>query len=224
MPVHGVLELSALVSSSCGNNNSTKHWTLLSNFQFAGFLLMFFCFADYTDGNCTEFDVRLTYRERNNATGNIEVCRNNEWQSASACSGNFGTQEVAVACRALGFDDFDRTLLTPTIIPPVETITGPVFNGNLPCDGNERDLTVCAGNAKRRKRLICEDNPTANTRVECLGKLRSEYTLCYIFGEELYCAKYNSSPCKLGCVCVCGGGGVDPFFLYYALKKKPCNK
>ena len=27
MPVHGDLELSALISSSYGSNNSTKHWT-----------------------------------------------------------------------------------------------------------------------------------------------------------------------------------------------------
>lgn len=130
--------------------------------------------ADLPAGNCADFDVRLVYRERGNSTGNLEICFNNLWQSLCGLQGNiFAT--ATVACRALGFNEFDNTEREHTLASPVVVVGGPIFTDELLCDGFEQNLTECQLD-RRRKRGI---NPGAggscthlnDLRVQCLGKL-----------------------------------------------------
>ena len=51
--------------------------------------------------NCTEGDVRLTYRV-SNSIGQVEVCVGNTWNAVCRDNG-WGEQEADVVCRQLGF-------------------------------------------------------------------------------------------------------------------------
>lgn len=80
-------------------------------------------------------------------------------------NGSFGQQVIEVACRALGFNEFDRTDLSPTSIPPVLTITETesiLVNDVFLCSGNESHLSEC----RQSDISECIDIPV---RVECLG-------------------------------------------------------
>ena len=51
---------------------------------------------------CNSGDVRLV-GGATNASGVVEVCRNNVW--GTMCSNYFGTSDARVVCRQLGFQD-----------------------------------------------------------------------------------------------------------------------
>ena len=110
--------------------------------------------------------MRLSYRERSNATGNLEICFDNMWSAAADCSG-VDQEVLEVACRALGFDDFDDLSLIPSTSSPVRSFTQPFFVGGLSCLGTETHLSQCEELlGKRRKRIDC---PFATIGVQCLG-------------------------------------------------------
>ena len=133
---------------------------------------VFIC-AVYPDDGCTQSDVRLSYRGRNNATGNLEICNNNNtWNSVCLTSLIDQEQSVAnVTCRALGFTYFERNL--PPFIymmfnhgvdeGPI-SVSGPIYEQAILCDGTESDLTGC--------QMMITDTPVScNTvRIQCLCK------------------------------------------------------
>lgn len=131
----------------------------------------------YTDTNCAEFDARLSYREQSNATGNLEICLNNTWNSVANCFGD-NIQDIQdvieVACRSLGFNDFDGTNLSPAIIPALPTtIAEAPLATSLSCSGSETHLSECEENQQDEER-ICSALPI---RIECLGKYYYGYCI-----------------------------------------------
>ena len=122
--------------------------------------------------------MRLVYRERGNATGNLEICFNNLWLSLCGLDGDiFAT--AAVACRALGFTEFDNTEQEHTPIPPIVVEEGPIFTEEPFCRGFERNLTECELD-RRRKRGVADSFETDSCtrenvlRIQCLCKLISQ--------------------------------------------------
>ena len=130
---------------------------------------------DY-DTVCLEYEVRLAYREQssangNSATGNLEICVGGVWRSVCADE-VFRQAEVDVACRALGFNDFEGSDVRHTLISPIvvdsETL---IFNGAFACEGFEESFSVCLSN-QRKKRGAAGSRCTHATdvRLQCLGK------------------------------------------------------
>lgn len=120
----------------------------------------------YPAENCAEFDVRLVYRDRGNATGNLEICFNNTWQSVCIQAVN-PLSTASVACRALGFTDFEGTEQVPSILPPVMVQAGPIFRDELFCIGNEQNLSECDRVGGLDPSFCVHED---DLRVQCLGK------------------------------------------------------
>lgn len=111
---------------------------------------------------CSNFDVRLVFREASTAAGNLEICLDNQWNQV--CSETFGQAELNVVCRALGFQAFEHGFeehhfLTPLIFNSATVPLQNTFN----CSGFERHLANCS-----RSHTAVET--CSNTRIECLCK------------------------------------------------------
>lgn len=110
--------------------------------------------------------MRLTHRERNNATGNLEICSNNVWHIATNC--DIDSLDVQVACRDLGFSEFDGTDLSPTLIDTFDPVNEELFDSQFPCSGDELSLSECIEalpNTRKKRGEGCY-----RIRVQCLGK------------------------------------------------------
>lgn len=120
---------------------------------------------DYPETGCQEFDLRLTYRKRTTAAGNVEICFGNRW--SKLCSGSFGEKELSVACRALGFTLFERSTVSHRFIPTTLTVSAAVFERILNCSGFERHFSECTVGAApvHEDSNICRD-----LHIECLGR------------------------------------------------------
>lgn len=125
----------------------------------------------YLSGNCAEFDVRLSYRERDNATGNLEICLDNTWQSVCTEGiNNLGV--IDVACRSLGFNDFDGTEQDHLAVPPVVVQGELIVQNAFFCDGSEQSLFEClpVNQGQFEGSRVCTTQEDA-LRVQCLCKL-----------------------------------------------------
>lgn len=126
--------------------------------------------VDYEDDRCTPFDVRLSYRELNNATGNLQICLAGQWESVCLPS----SQDVVnIACRALGFTDFEDLPLNHRVLSPVvDAVSRPPVEVFLSCSGAESNLTECSvgplAGRRRRQTEACSASNAA--RVGCLGE------------------------------------------------------
>lgn len=100
--------------------------------------------------------MRLTYREQNGATGNLEICFDNVWQAVDI--NTFDSQAIRVACTVLGYDVSE---VVPSVsASPVQSTTQTRFVSLLNCTGNETRLNGCevsgeAVNANVDLRVTC---------------------------------------------------------------------
>ena len=117
--------------------------------------------AAYPRSGCNEFDVRLTYRDRSQASGNLEICFNNTW--TMVCSELFDESDLNVTCRALGFPYFDGSMEKHRFVESFMNGSGPMFWQKLLCTGSESNLRACSSNPTVN--ITC-----TNVRIQCLGK------------------------------------------------------
>lgn len=84
--------------------------------------------------------MRLSFRERGGATGNLEICINDTW--LPVCFGTPALSDLLpVACRALGFTAVQGTRTErPLEIP---SFVQPTFGDGLICSGAEQSLADC---------------------------------------------------------------------------------
>ena len=129
--------------------------------------------VDYLDRGCDFSDVRLSFREQGNATGNLEICFNDEWHLACASSLNLGQSELNVTCRTLGFgNEFQLSRENNILVPSIITGAEPVLQGDtviLNCTGDEQDLSDCArifDRRRKRQSVSCEQP----ARISCQCK------------------------------------------------------
>ena len=136
----------------------------------AGFYVaLFFRPAEYPDTGCAQADVRLTYRDSSTATGNLQICVNNTWQSV--CVQSLSDYTLLVACRALGFTSFNRFSLFPSLVEPMVQPDGPTFQNLLQCSEEDQGFSSCSITENRAESATC-----SHTRVECLGEQAKKYT------------------------------------------------
>lgn len=116
----------------------------------------------YPDDGCSLLDVRLSFRERGGATGNLEVCSGGEWQFV--CGSLLGVDELDVICRSLGFDEFEQSSGF------VSLAEGSIVDETLDeilqfvdCTGEEQALSQCLI-PQRKRRNVCE---LPNPRITC---------------------------------------------------------
>lgn len=109
--------------------------------------------------------MRLTYRKRTTAAGNVEICFGNRW--SKLCSGSFGEKELSVACRALGFTLFERSTVSHRFIPTTLTVSAAVFERILNCSGFERHFSECTVGAAP---VLEDSNICRDLHIECLGR------------------------------------------------------
>jgi len=103
-------------------------------------------------------DVRLTYRDQNNATGNLEICYNQMW--LSACSELFSSSDLQVACRAMGYHG-DAEMFQENV-SYLNDSRRP-FPARLNCDGSESNLRECPTN-------LTSFSQCSSVRIQCSGK------------------------------------------------------
>ena len=113
--------------------------------------------AVYPDFECTEFEVRLAYREQSGATGDLEVCFENIWRAVDM--NTFNIEALRIACESLGFTGFEETGLL--LSSPVQTT--PNFPVGFTCNANDTNLSECD--------LTGESDTFQNLRLICPGKL-----------------------------------------------------
>ena len=117
--------------------------------------------AAYPRSGCNEFDVRLTYRDRSQASGNLEICVHNTW--TMVCYELFDENSLNVTCRALGFPYFNGSMKTHQFFEDFTNGSGPKFHQQLFCYGSESSLSECY-------MPYVADNSCTNVRIQCLGK------------------------------------------------------
>lgn len=119
-------------------------------------------FAVYPEVQCTDFDLRLTYRDQTNATGNLELCFQRVWQTLDDNALN--QEALALACRLLGFTEFEGSGFGPISRPltTVQSVTQLRAPFSINCRGNETKIGQCDSNA------VGLPSVTA-LRVTCLG-------------------------------------------------------
>lgn len=108
--------------------------------------------------------MRLSFRERGGATGNLEVCTgNNQWRFI--CGNSFGSEELDVACRSLGFDEFGQLSTSHTFALSLDIVeeTEDLSFELISCSGDELELSQCP-TPMRRKRNVCG---VSNPRITC---------------------------------------------------------
>lgn len=123
---------------------------------------------DYPDTECEDFDVRLTYRDKSAATGNLEICINNEWQPI--CAQLFTEADLNVTCRALGFNEYESSSYLREFIEPIISNTAIIFQRPLPfvCSGTEEQLSLCQEIPESVEGLLCSSDQVV--RAHCQGK------------------------------------------------------
>ena len=109
---------------------------------------------------CDNFDVRLSYRERSGATGNLEICIENTWRKV--CEGLISSSVINVACRSLGFRDFEATSVQPQFLDTSISSSKQGYFSFIDCDDSE-ELQDCS-------LTTASVIPCSDVRIECLGK------------------------------------------------------
>jgi hypothetical protein len=101
------------------------------------------------------------------AAGNVEICFGNRWNRV--CSNLFDKRDLRVACRALGFTAFARSVVDHHFIPPIAVFeAGTTLQHSLNCTGLEKSFNQCTIEAASAEGGVCVD-----TRIECLGREHS---------------------------------------------------
>ena len=121
---------------------------------------------DYAESQCEEFSVRLTFRERTEAAGNLEICYGNKWNIM--CADLLDQNVLNVACRALGFTAFEQSIAEHQFLPTTAFVQETAFEQKLNCSGTERSLSECdieAAPARNITNTSCLD-----VRIQCLGR------------------------------------------------------
>ena len=110
--------------------------------------------------------MRLTYRDKSAATGNLEICVNNEWQPI--CAQLFTQADLNVTCRALGFNEYESSSFQSDAIEPIINNTASTLQQPLPllCSGTEEQLSLCP--VSDEELFPCSPNQVV--RVRCQGK------------------------------------------------------
>lgn len=123
---------------------------------------------DYAQVACRDFDVRLTYRERSMAAGNLEICSGNQWNIV--CAHSFDQEDLNVACRVLGFTAYEQSIAEHHFIPTSVFASGATFDQGLNCSGLEKQLSECS---IEQHPVQLESGITSfcsDARIECSGK------------------------------------------------------
>ena len=99
---------------------------------------MSFFSAVFPDDGCNALDVRLSFRERGGATGNLEVCTiDNQWMPL--CGDFFDQEELDVVCRSLGFGEFEDSVLNNFFSNPGTLVNASGVILDFICDGAENE-------------------------------------------------------------------------------------
>lgn len=155
---------------------------------------------------CTDYDVKLTYRDVTGRSGQLEICKNGTWHRT--CSSTFSPTDIQVACNQLfgvfiGGEELSVILRQADVISETESY----FTDSLACRGQETRLSDCLppplsdegqpppssdeGSSpppigrRRRKRMITKEGatcfPSSQPTVMCPGmyvKIKKFYPTC----------------------------------------------
>ena len=117
-------------------------------------------------------DVRIVYRDQNNATGNLEICYEHTWMPV--CSEQFSSSDLQVTCRAMGYpgdeDIFQRGV-------SYLNVSWQHFPAKLNCNGSERNLSGCPTS-------LTSVSQCSSVRIQCSGKyllIRLFINIQYVF-------------------------------------------
>lgn len=154
---------------------------------------------DYTESECREFSLRMTFRERTEAAGNLEICYGNEWNIM--CADLLDQNVLNVACRALGFTAFEQSIADHRFLPTTAYVQGTAFEQKLNCSGIESSLSECeieAAPARNITNSLCLD-----VRIQCLGRCALEPDK----ENAMYCSFAKDTVQSLGILQhhICGG-------------------
>lgn len=142
-------------------------------------------YIDYPPRDCSDRDVRLTYRDATGYSGQFEICMDGEWQRT--CSSYFTRAVAQTACIQL-FGSVPEQ--TPIYMDQAEVLseTEMSFINPLSCSADSTHLHNCSlsdsGNV-----ALC--TPETQPTVRCPGELIGGYTL------QLFCMFFtclNVSP------------------------------
>ena len=111
--------------------------------------------------------MRLVLRERNLAVGTLQICSDNHWQTV--CSDTFDKQDLKVACRALGFTDFEAISDLHRFLPTSTIVKESPFNQVLGCSGQEKNFSKCG--IIEPLPIPSNESVCLETRIQCLGIL-----------------------------------------------------
>ena len=114
-----------------------------------------------------DYAVRLAFRDRTQATGQLEFCFRDVWHSA--CSGIMTQNDVNVICRELGFSDYEGTNVLHDYFGSTQLGPGlPPLSLDFLCSGSESSLSDCILE-EETVGLNCIVTTVENLR--CLGKI-----------------------------------------------------
>lgn len=119
---------------------------------------------DYPDFGCSDNDVRLTYRQTR-AVGNVEICKNNVW--LGVCNDFLRQGGINVACRFLGFNEFEESQFIHESIQPIINNSVSIFEEFLDCVGSEPNFTFCPPPISFTN-VFCD--PSQVVRIRCQAR------------------------------------------------------
>lgn len=156
--------------ASCSNWKKSFHWN--SRSQLWRQPMESLIYATSPSHCCSSVDCRLPsnwmsgFWFKAHISQTNHSCRkfgDNRWNVV--CSDLFDQNDLRVACRALGFTQYEHTSANHHFIPAIAFTTGTAFEQALNCSGFERHLSECGLRAApTRDNSVCLD-----TRIECLG-------------------------------------------------------
>lgn len=118
--------------------------------------------ADYSQ-LCEYMDLRLTFRDRSGATGNLEICFITAWLFIS--SNLLDQKAMNVACRSLGFTGFEESSSQPRLTPAYAFPSGASYGQRVNCTGSESHFLECSAESAPSQLTI------ADAHIECpIGK------------------------------------------------------
>ena len=110
-----------------------------------------------------DFSIRLAFRGLSQSSGQLEICNGSVWMSV--CPGSMNQSDVNVACRELGFTDYEGTNAQHKIVNLRQLLPGPTLNTQFMCNGSEFRLAECISGE------VIGSCANSVINLKCLGKI-----------------------------------------------------